>query len=126
MEIATIGATSLERAIIRATTHRRLQPGAAFVLNNIEVQLLSPIVSTAGGRGVKMWLRARNATTLVLLPMDNPYRFINPPVKTPNGTWRVLGDGTEVENTEERPMEVMKQMVYEAVTTRARQLGWVG
>jgi hypothetical protein len=129
IELSLVGKTPLERMIIRAQELNKLQPGASFILDGIEVQLLAPIRMNDEGTGVQFRLRARVVTTGVFLPMDNPYRFLNPPVKIPNGTWRKVATDigeVELENMEENPMAAMKRIVLDAVLTRARQLGWQG
>ena len=127
IETALAGKTPLECAILRATAHRNLPTaGDDFVLDGYQVQLTGNIRPFADGRGIEMDFRARVAATGELLPMDNPYRFVNPPVKVPNGTWRVLADSTEVENTEENVRSAMKRIVLDAILLRARQLGWTG
>lgn len=127
IETALAGKTRLQRMLYRALQHQNLPTaGDDFILNGIQVQLTGNIRPFADGRGVEMDFRARVAATGALLPMDNPYRFVNPPVKVPNGTWRIETDGAEIENTEENVREAMKRMILDAVLLRARQLGWTG
>lgn len=63
------------------------------------------------------------------LPLDNPYRFINPPIKVPDGTWRkewvTGGEVIDVENEHEDIEEALRTMVYDAVVRVARSRGWL-
>lgn len=123
IETSLAGRTRLQRMLLRAQAHQNLpMAGAQFVLDGIQIQLTGDMRPFADGRGIELDLRARDANGE--LPVDNPYRFLNPPVKVGNGTWRVLPDSTEVENTEENPREALKRIIVDAVKLRARQLGW--
>ncbi|HEV2084851.1 MAG TPA: hypothetical protein VGR09_07200 [Gemmatimonadales bacterium] len=127
IELGLVGKTPLERMVARAAEHNKLQPGAAFTLDGIQVQLLSPIALIANGTGIQMALRARVVATGEFLPMDpDGYGWINPPVKVPNGTWRVEPDLTERENFEENPLEAFKRIVLNSVLFYARHHGWAG
>lgn len=79
----------------------------------------SPFLTTEG-RGVGMTIYAED--TNGALPVDNPYVFYNPPLGIVIG-WE--GDGTPIIDSTE-PLQAAKAMVYDAVTLRARQLGWSG
>lgn len=53
------------------------------------------------------------------LPVDNPYLFVNPPTKVPDGTWRRetddLGEERDVPNMREDPGEAFRQIVGQSV-----------
>jgi hypothetical protein len=128
LELAEI-VSPVERMRRRALAHKVPVPGDSFTLDGIQVQLLAPIDLVGNGLGIEMKLRARVVATNELLPMDSVYRFINPPLKIFNETWRVVttpeGD-VDVLNFEENPMEMLKRIVLDAVLFRARKYGWTG
>lgn len=52
------------------------------------------------------------------LPVDNPYLFVNPPTKVPDGTWRketVDGKERDIPNMREDPGEAFRVMIGQAV-----------
>ena len=73
---------------------------------------------TPDGKGIGVTITVSDANGP--LPGDNPYQFFNPPLGIVTGYY---GDGTPVIDTSE-VIAVAKAMVYDAVTLRARQLGW--
>jgi hypothetical protein len=64
------------------------------------------------------------------LPLDNPYHFVNPPLKVPDGTWRKetlpTGEEIAVMNTVEDVSAAFQAMVSDAVLHVARANGWKG
>lgn len=80
--------------------------------------------------GLHIHLTARKVGG-ALLPTDpGGYRFWNVPVKVPNGTWRQITDPDtgkirDKQNTEERPLDAVKQMVFETVISWSVSQGWV-
>jgi len=91
---------------------------------------------TPDGKGIGATIAASDANGP--LPVDNPYQFVNPPlgimVAEEVGSWEWVGDPPVrtwvvtvprvIDDSE--PIAAAKQMVYDAVTLRARQLGWSG
>jgi hypothetical protein len=73
---------------------------------------------TPDGNGIGATITAEDANGP--LPTDNPYQFFNPPLGIVIGYY---GDGEPIIDTSE-VLNAAKAMVYDAVTFRARQLGW--
>lgn len=110
IEQSLAGKTPSERARIKAEYLSSLKTGSySFQRNGIRFTLSNWSYDN-GVFSVHVTASDDNGA----LPTDNPYGFVNPPIKVPNGTFRVE-DGQEVENTEENPLEALKQMVYDAV-----------
>lgn len=62
------------------------------------------------------------------IPTDTLYRFVNPPVRVPDGTERdetdAAGETRKVKNFKEDELEAARQIVIEAVRTYATSKGW--
>lgn len=123
-------ATAAERAQAHYTRWLQLGTGPTRRLRwtdrGISFEATNPYL-TPDGNGIGATITAEDVNGP--LPTDNPYQFFNPPlgivtqdaVFDENGnviTPRVI-DTSEVINA-------AKAMVYDAVTLRARQLGWTG
>lgn len=123
IETALTGRTRTERMTTRTAEHMALPLARqGFALDGYVITITGAPRPFADGRGIEIDVSARDRRGPLLV--DNPYRFVNPPVKVGNATWRVLPDSTEVENTEENPAGAFKRMVLDAVLLRAKQLGW--
>jgi hypothetical protein len=124
IETSLAGKTSTQRATMKATAIRSAKgAGYSYTLDGITITLTGAPVLVANGTGVSLTLSATSPTGP--LPLDNPYIFINPPVKVPNGTWRVV-NGVDRENYKEDIVEALQRMVLDAVLLFARQRGWQG
>lgn len=78
---------------------------------------------------VAVTVSARQGRTL--LPVDNPYLFVNPPILVPDGTYReVVDPATEqvyqVPNHKENLTAALQAMIGDAVLATARRRGWRG
>ena len=124
IELSLAGKTSAERASIKASALSTAKgTGYTFTLDGILVTLTAPPTITAGGKGVSFTLSASKAG--VPLPLENPYVFVNPPVKVHNDTWRVV-DGNDYKNYAEDVVAALQRMILDAVLLIARRKGWVG
>lgn len=115
-----------ERRVRKAEVFASLKSGSfTFQRDNIRFTL-----SNWERKGNVFRVHATAADSNGALPLhdtDNPFEFVNPPLMVPTGTWRkenVNGQEVDVPNVEESPLEALRIIVFEAVTTRARARGW--
>lgn len=104
-----------QRARYKARVLRDARPSRAFSYNGIDIRITrAPRVNEKGQ--FEVWLEASRDG--VPLPVDNPYLFVNPPTKVPDGTWRreeIDGEERDVRNMREDAAEAFRQMVGQAV-----------
>jgi hypothetical protein len=132
-------ATAAERAQAHYTRWLQLGTGPTRRLRwtdrGIAFEATDPYLTPDGG-GIGVTITASDANGP--LPVDNPYQFFNPPlgivVQDEVGSWVEVGDPPvltwvvtvpRIIDTSE-VISAAKAMVYDAVTLRARQLGWNG
>lgn len=125
IEQSLTGKAYSERAVIKTSAIRNVikVAGYSFLLDGIAVTVLEVPTIASGGLGISFVFSATKDGQP--LPMDNPYLFINPPIKTFDGTWRIE-DAKEVRNYSEDVLASAKRIVVDAIVLRARQLGWTG
>lgn len=125
-------ATAEERAA--AHLARLLQVGVGarkrvtFALGGVTFVIEDPYL-TPDGKGIGVTLSASTGTgpSRVDLPTDNPYQFFNPPLGVVTQQATYDANGNEITPRVVDSSDVLnaaKEMVYEAVTLRAKQLGW--
>lgn len=134
-------ATASERANAHYTRWLQLGTGPTrriqWVDRGISFTATDPYL-TPDGNGIGVTIQASDANGP--LPVDNPYQFFNPPLGIVTGytteqvqvgvdpdTGDPVYEETQVPTIDTtEPIAAAKRMVYDAVTLRARQLGWSG
>lgn len=124
-ETAMQGMNARERANYKATQFGSLDViGRSFTKDGITVTYLSPFTVFgfgADGKGVQVTVSAAvNGVTLRL--EDNLFQFVNPPLKTPNGTWRVEA-GVDVPNMQENLEGAAQLILIDAIKGQAARQG---
>ena len=100
--------------------------GAQFPAGGIQYSYLGIVFAVSGcvvsGPAVTVTIAAWTGAghNRVTLPTDNPYVFVNPPLKVPDGGTDAGGSPTFSRSD----LAAAQQIVYDAVTAAARRLGW--
>lgn len=117
--------TPEERTAVHFERYLELGGNVKFSMGGIDFVVSNPYVMP-DARGIGVSIRASD--TFGLLPTDNPYEFVNPPIAVVTQHAVYDQDGNLVTPRvidSSNVINAAKQMVYDAVTLRAKQLGWM-
>lgn len=72
-----------------------------------------------------LWVTMRAFKKDIMIPLNNPFIFVNPPVMVPDGTKKIVKDifnkNTEIDNFKEDPKEAFKLLIQHSVELAIKQ-----